>query len=342
MSVRIKDIADALQLSPATVSMVFNNKKGVGSETRERVLEYANKVGYQINQTHRSVSNAQRSIRFIVYKKNGKIVANTPFFSELIESIESETRRNQFGLVISYFNADDSEADAMRLINDSPLDGTIILATEMEPDDINKFRYVKTPIVLLDSYFELEKFDTIAINNVQSTFEAIKYLIDCGHRRIGHLKSSVRINNFDEREAGFKRALSVAGIDYNEDYTICLSPSIDGSYTDMKSELKNQPELPTAFFADNDNIAFGAIRAMKEHGVNVPQDVSVIGFDDMPYSTLIEPKLTTVNVYKKRMGILAVRRMMERIRGETEEFVKIEVGADLIIRDSVMKISGHS
>ena len=337
-SVRIKDIAKALELSSATVSMVFNNKPGVNSDTRARVLSYADQVGYRTSQAQRSSLTEARSIRFIVYKKNGRIVSDTPFFAELIEGIESEAKRDHFGLAISYISESNPQAEIMRMVSDNAQDGIIILATEMEADDIRKFRGANLPIVMLDSYFELEQFDTVVINNVQSAMIATKYLTDCGHTKIGHLKSSVPINNFAEREAGFMRALTYADFRYNDEYTITLSPSIDGAYSDMLSKLKEKKSLPTAFFADNDIIAFGAMKAMKESGINIPQDIYIIGFDDMPFSTLIEPNLTTVRVYKDRIGTLAVKRIMERIRGEAKERVKIEVGADLVIRDSVADI----
>jgi DNA-binding LacI/PurR family transcriptional regulator len=208
----------------------------------------------------------------------------------------------------------------------------------METGDIKKFCGTDLPVVVLDSYFELEQLDTVVINNVQSAITATKYLADCGHTRIGHLKSSVSINNFAEREAGFIRALSHAGLRYDEQYTIALSPSIDGAYNDMLSALQSERALPTAFFADNDIIAFGAIKAMKERGIRIPQDISIIGFDDMPFSTMIEPSLTTVRVYKDRMGTLAVKRIMGRIHSKAKEWVKIEIGADLVIRDSVADI----
>lgn len=335
MAVKIKDIAKALSISPATVSMVFNNKPGVGSETRDRVLEYANKIGYQPSRARQTHVKSTGSIRFIVYKKTGLIVTDTPFFSALIESIYVEARREHYNLVISYIDSRKDKSDLMKFIKDDPLDGIIILATEMDSDDIKVFGSASVPVVVLDSYFEMEKFDTVVINNVRGAFEATKYLIDCGHTKIGHLKSSVPINNFYEREVGFKKALRHAVIEYDGNYDFFLSPSIDGSYSDMLTELKNGRDLPTAFFADNDIIAFGAMKAMKECGVVLPDDVSIVGFDDIPYSTLIEPHLTTINVYKKRIGILAVKRIMERICGAANELVKIEVGGDLIIRESV-------
>lgn len=337
MSVKIKDIAKALGLSPATVSMVFNNKPGVGSETRDRVMEYADKVGYQRSPAHQTRVKATGSIRFIIYKKTGLIVTDTPFFSALIESIDAEARREHYGLVISYIDSRKDKSDLMKIINEDPLDGIIILATEMDSEDIKAFHSVSVPVVVLDSYFEMEKFDTVVINNVRGAFEATKYLIDCGHTKIGHLKSAVPINNFYERDAGFKKALGYANLEYDEGNNFLLSPSIDGSYSDMMKELGSGRKLPTAFFADNDIIAFGAMKAMKECGVVLPEDVSIVGFDDIPYSTLIEPHLTTISVYKRRIGILAVKRIMERIRDEANELVKIEVGADLIIRDSVIQ-----
>lgn len=338
MAVKIKDIAQALGLSPATVSLVLNNKPGVGNDTRERVIRYAKEVGYAVSTAHKPSSRATRSIRFIVYKKHGRIISDTPFFSELIESIELESRKENYGLVISYINETDDRAEVMRIVRDNPLDGIIILATEMDINDIQSFRFVKVPVVILDNYFEREKFDTVVINNTQGAYEATKYLAESGHVQIGHLQSSVTINNFYERNVGFMKALADEGLMYDPANTIMLSPSIDVAYTDMMQELQKVRKLPTAFFADNDIIAFGAIKAMKEFGLNLPQDVSVIGFDDMPYCRLMEPNLTTIGVNKKLIGALAVKRMMEHICSNENEFVKIEVGTELVVRDSVAVI----
>jgi DNA-binding LacI/PurR family transcriptional regulator len=147
----------------------------------------------------------------------------------------------------------------------------------------------------------------------------------------------VPINNFAERSLGFAKALSLAGIACNKNDIIQLSPSIKHSYTGMLQELSKRDNLPTAFFCDNDIIAFGAMKALAEVGKRLPEDVSVIGFDDMPDCKLITPNLSTVRVFRNQMVIIAVKRIMERIRGESDEPVKIEVGTRLVLRESVAK-----
>jgi len=192
-------------------------------------------------------------------------------------------------------------------------------------------------LLLLDSYFKSENLDTVIINNIEGVYKATCYLAELGHIDIGYLHSSVRINNFDQRMVGFKKAINHKGLKLNKNFIFCLESTIDGSYKNMFNILENKPELPTALFADNDIIAFGAIKAMKEFGIKIPQDVSVVGFDDMPFCEMIDPPLTTVMVYKQRMGMIALKRLVERIDEAPAETIKIEVNTTLIERKSVIK-----
>lgn len=205
----------------------------------------------------------------------------------------------------------------------------------MAKEDLNLFNKFKIPIVVLDSFFRGVKYDTVAINNYQGSYEGTKYLIDCGHTKIGYLCSSIWINNFEERKEGYLKALRDHGIEVNERFIFSLEPTLDGAYNDMLKLLDTKPELPTAFFSDNDIIAFGAMKAIKERNIKIPEDISIVGFDDMPFCEMIEPALTTVKVYKQSMGRLAVKRLIERIDGDCEAFIKIEVNTELVERMSV-------
>lgn len=338
MGIKIKDIAEALGLSQATVSLVLNNKHGVGSDTRERVIQYAKEAGYEVNMALKQPSVTTKRVRFIIYSKHSDVVSDLPAFSEFAKSVEFELRKYDYELVISYINEDDDKSEILRLVHENPLDGIIILASQMDMSDIKDFRFAKVPIVLVDSYFEREKFDSVVINNRQGAYDATKYLIDSGHTKIGHLQSSFPVNNFYERSAGFLEALSDSGITYNPANTILLQPSFGGAYEEMLTELEKTGNLPTAFFADNDIIAYGAIKAMKEFGLNLPQDVSIVGFGNSRFCSLMEPKLTTITANKKFIGKHAVHRILERIRGGEDDYVKIEIGTELIVRDSVVTL----
>ncbi|HBE80930.1 MAG TPA: LacI family transcriptional regulator [Firmicutes bacterium] len=338
MPLRIKDIAEELNISPATVSLVLNNKPGISDETRQRILKFVEEKGYITNMLSKPAFKNNRNIRFVIYKKHGKVVSETPFFSELMEGIDKEAREEGYNVLVSYINEqDNTKMDVLRIIEETAPDGIMLLATEMVAEDLEAFKQLYLPMVLLDSNFENEhQVDIVIINNCQGTYEAVKYLTDCGHTEIGYLHSSVWINNFDERKEGFMNALNSRGMKFNKHYLLEVESTMEGAYNDVLNYLEVRSTLPTAFFADNDIIAFGAIKAFREKGINIPQDVSIIGFDDMPFCEMIDPALTTLRVFKQRMGRIAAKRLIERIEHNPEETIKVEVSTELVERKSVL------
>jgi DNA-binding LacI/PurR family transcriptional regulator len=339
MALKSREIARALNLSPATVSLVLNNKPGVGSENRQRVLDYIAAMGYDANALMKPALRNSRNIRFVVYKKHGLVVSDTPFFSALIEGIEQEARREGYNLVVSYLNEKENGAEVIRVIADNPLDGILLLATEMAPADLQPFLALGCPLVALDSRFPGLAVDSVQIDNRMGAAQAAGRLLECGHTDIGYLHSSVWIHNFDERRDGFLQALARAGVAFDKRRQYDLESTLEGAGRDMAALLAGKPGLPTAFFADNDLIASGAIRALRERGVAIPGDVSVVGFDDMPFCELLDPPLDTVRVFKQRMGMVAVRRLIDRIADRPEETIRIEVSTELVKRQSVRQLN---
>lgn len=338
MALKSRDIAEALHLSTASVSLVLNNKPGVGEETRRRVLDYVAEKGYDANALMKPALRNNLSIRFVVYKKHGLVVSDTPFFSALIEGIEQEARREGYNLVVSYLNEKENGAEVLRVIRDSPLEGILLLATEMTPADLEPFLNIGCPLVALDSRFAGLRVDCVQIDNHMGAGQAARRLIDAGHTDIGYLRSSVWIQNFDERCEGFLQALSQAGIAFDPSRQYNLESTLEGAFRDMTAALAGRSDLPTAFFADNDLIALGAIKALRERGFAVPSDVSIVGFDDMPFCEMLDPPLDTVKVFKQRMGMIAVRRLIDHIADRSEETVRIEVATEQIERQSVKVI----
>lgn len=333
----ITDIANIVGVSPATVSNALNDRKGVSEETKQRILKTAKELGYY--KEANSNNNTQRSIRFVIYKKHGLVVADTPFFSSLLEGIENECRRQGYELLISH--AYHSEwKEFINVVNTEYSQGIIILATEMSLEDLDPFRELSVPIVLLDGHFKGEDFDCVLINNMDASYKATKYLVQSGHNQIGYLHSSVHINNFLYRTLGFMDALHDCKVEFNSEFDFYLEPNMEGAYRDMKALLeKGDVKLPTAFFADNDNIAFGAMRALKENKIRIPQDVSIVGLDDMPFCEITSPRLTTIKVFTQDIASAAVRRLLQIIEGNKERTTqKIEVNTELIIRDSVLQL----
>jgi len=335
--IKSKDLAQMLGVSPSTVSMVLNNKPGISEATRKLVLDKIAELNSQTSEMP-GVVPSNGFIYFIIYKKHGKVVGDTPFFSQLIEGIESTVKANGSSLQIAYYNQGSDLSLSLPLLYSKECKGVILLATEMSLTDVQNFAHLGKPIVLLDSYFDELPLDTIVINNSQAARCAARFLIENGHKKIGYLHSAFHINNFSERKDGFYRELRRKNIEVRTDLEYKLTPTAEGAYADMKELLENHSEMPTAFFADNDIIALSAIRALKEFGYRIPDDISVIGIDDMPMCELMDPPLTTMQVPKHEMGIMAVKRLSDVIHDRGREIVTLQLRTSLIRRNSVKNI----
>lgn len=335
MKTIMRDIAKLAGVSPGTVSNALNNRKGVGKETKERIIKIAKELGY-IKENSKQES---RAIRFIIYKKHGYVVSDTPFFADLIEGIEAACRDESYELLISHITySEKNSKDVLKIIKQEKVAGILILATEMDKSDLDLFRNLHVPIVFLDNYLSDEKFDFVLINNSKGAYQAVKHLINNGHKEIGFLGSSIHINNFSYRYYGYIKALAEANLDVKKEYELSLEPTLEGSYRDMKELILNKGvKLPTAYFALNDIIAFGAMKALKECGIKVPDQVSIVGFDDMPFCEISTPRLSTVRVYKQYMGQIAIERLIECISKKHNIPIKIEVETELVERESVKK-----
>lgn len=337
MAITSKELAQLLGLSEAAVSMALNGKTGVSTATKNRVLETAKAHDFDFSRISKKASSdaSCENITFAIYKKHGVIVSDTPFFNQLTEGIESACKALKYRLHISYLY-DDGEIGQQ--IDALPIyDGIILLGTEMKKEDFAPFLRINAPIVVLDTYFHAIPYDCIIINNFQGAFNATEYLIKKIKEQPGYLRSSYPIGNFDERADGFFSAVRAAGMSASQSPVIYLPPSLDGSYRDMLDFLEQGVAPISGYFADNDNIAAGAMKALLEKGYRIPEDVSIIGFDDMPFCTYLSPPLSTVNVPKGYLGKTAVERLAQILADQSACPLKIEVSTTLVKRKSVIK-----
>ena len=337
MKQKVLDIASIAGVSSATVSNALNGRKGVSEKTKQKIWKIARDIGYSREPANSSV---QKAIRLVVFKRHGYVVSDTPFFASVIEGMERECRLLGYEMLVSHVNTKEAGQNAADSANFAGSSGILLLATEMGPGDLQQFGNSGIPVVLLDSNFREQDFDLVLTNSVDAAYKATAYLAENGHTRIGHLRSSIPINNFTDRRRGHLQALEDHGLDGDPGLEILLEPTIEGSYRDMRKALERPGGyLPTAFFADNDIIAFGAMRALKEKGVRIPSDISIIGFDDMPFCEVTSPRLTTIKVFKQEMGSAAVKRLKQILEAQNHVRQKIELGTELVIRDSVANIS---
>ncbi|MGB8455425.1 MAG: LacI family DNA-binding transcriptional regulator [Anaerocolumna sp.] len=337
MSISAKELAEKLNLSPATVSMVLNNKPGISEKTRKIVMDTAADYGYQSSKKQLQ-NNVNRIIQFVIYKKYGTVVSDTPFFSQVTEGINYQCSQNDYHLQITYLYDNEDIGEQIENLKRADCDGILLLGTEMTAKDYRSFQNLNIPFVILDSYFDDINCDTVLINNVQGAYLATEYLNSRGHKEIGYLRSGTRICNFEEREDGYYKSLRHNNIPTSHPYVVNITPTTEQAYLDICEYLKNNPVFPTAFFADNDIIAAAAIRAFKESNIKVPEQISIIGFDDMPICQFTDPTLSTMYVPKQRLGALAVDRLLNRINEANTDIIKIELAVQLVERNSVKSI----
>ncbi len=322
MSISAKELAKKLNISPATVSMVLNNKPGISEKTRTLVMDAAREYGYHFSKKAEAAFQKGR-IQFVTYKKQGTIVADTPFW--VTEGVEYGCKTAGYELLVTYFHEDSDIDTQIRMLAEKNCSGILLLGTELSEKDFRPFSRLNIPIVVLDTYFEELNCDCVLINNVQGAYTATSYLISRGFSEVGYLRSSYSIGNFEERADGYYKALRHHGISTGHPYAHRLAPSIDGAYQDMRKLLADAPSLAPAYFADNDLIAAGAMRALKEYGYRIPEDISIIGFDGSSICDVLEPPLTSMAVPRPRLGELGVERLISKICHSDSTVVKMEV-----------------
>lgn len=334
MGITAKELAAKLNISAAAVSLALNNRPGVSTKTRQRIWDAAEKYGYDFSRLS-DRTKPDGAVYFVIYKKHGTVVTDTPFFSEVSEGISQYCKKEQYKIKISYIYEDESTLQKqIQEIQYSDCCGIILLGTEMTAEDIRPFLELPIPVVLLDAYFETVSCNCVLINNVQGAYLAASHLIRHCKKQPGYLRSSYQISNFAERASGFYNALRAAGMSASRSIVHRLTPSMEGAFADMLEIIESGEPLASCYFADNDLIAIGAMKALKKCGYRIPEDISIVGFDNMPVSSIVEPPLTTVHVPKQYMGEAAAARLLSLLKDPGQPPVKTEIMTRLISRST--------
>ena len=340
MSVRIKDIAEKAHVSPATVSLVLNNKQGVGQKTRDKILKLSKSMDYRGPISRQGLDTNIDSICFLHIACHGHIVNrdHDVFIADYIEGMSQKAKENNFSLKIITIKSASIE-EIIKSVNYIENAGLIVLGTELSFKDVKAFMNIEKPIVFIDNYYKYLNFDFVDMNNNDSVEKIIQYFIDNGHTKIGMITGSISTPNFKLREEAFLSSMMHHHLKLNKRFLHKVDSTFSGAYLDIKKILNSKVDLPTAFFCTNDIIACGCLKGFSEKGIRVPEDVSIIGFDNLPISATTTPELTTIDVSKVRMGRMAVQLLSDRVsKITTEPPVKVLIGGKLIKRNSVSKL----
>lgn len=344
-----RELAQHFGISPAAFSLILNQKPGVSEATRNRVISELREMGYtqllkkmpQPEVEEKDAPSNYGQICFVTYKRHGKILNQHPFFMLLMESIEERARQQGYHIVLMTMDHAGNIPEQLEALKAAQAQGILLFALEMQPEDIEPFLTIGLPLVALDNSFSHQPVHTVSIDNEMGTYQAIEYLVRSGHQKIGYLQSDVAVSSFREREAGYRSAAAAFCLELEPVLRIPYTEA--GSCQTFRGILEEKPALPSAFVCDDDTIASGVMRALAESGYHVPEDISVIGFNDRPSSEMTVPPLTSVNVPRASFGAegvdALVKLIQKREQGITEvRPLKLRVGTQLVCRESVKKL----
>lgn len=342
-SVTVKDIATYADVSVGTVSRVFNNHSNVTEEIRQRVLKAATDLGYFGSSG--TSSRTLKEIGFLYYSKvDNSVAATNPFWSHILDGVESEARKS--GLKVTYRFIGDLCQNLQVLLTtiyEMKLGG-ILLVGAADPEVVRLIHSTKVPLVLVDNYIPGFSVDAVLVDNFEGARTVVEYLINAGHRDIAFIggpteKRGLRpintVYTIERRASGYRTAMIDANLPLNYDRYVESNLTTEGGYEACKLLLARKHAF-SAIFCANDAIAIGAMKALREAGLSVPTDVSLVGFDDISMVEHLTPALTTVRVNKEALGYVAVKSLQARCADVDAVCVTSMLETELIIRDSVV------
>jgi len=341
--IKISDIAGPSGVSVSTVSLVLNDKPGVSAETRARVLQVAAELGYPLKPMAGLAKGNHLTTVGMVVKIDPDILPQAnPFYSKVIMGIEDACRRKGINLLFASLPVDEDNrpVEVPALLYNEIANGLLLVGTFVDETITSVSSRRPPPIVLVDGYSEAESYDMVISDNFQAAYQAVEYLINKGHRHIGLLGSNdCCFPSLMDRRNGYLRALKEnhIGDEYISDFNINKSKG----YEETIKLLAEHPHL-TALFCINDDVAGTAIRAVQSLGKGVPEDISIIGYDDTYIAANTRPALTTMHVDTVAMGRAAVHLLSLRFENPESARMTLTIHPTLVERESVSTAPSHS
>lgn len=336
--VTITDIAQESGVSPATVSLVLRNRPGVSEETRARVIGMAEHLGYHVKSSLLSArSNRLQTVGMIV-KTEAQIPARAnPFYSHVIIGVEEACRGLGIDLMLSTMPVDDNNrpVGVPQMLARGATDALLMVGTFLDSAILSVTGRRLPPIVLVDAYSSTESYDTVVSDNFQAAWQAVEYLIQVGHRHIGLVGGDAdAFPSIRQRRGGYQRALRENGIAHT--YMAEFNIMNESGYEATRKLLKKHPQI-TALFGVNDRVAIAAMSAAQDLGRHIPEDISIIGYDDVDFAANAKPPLTTMHVDTVAMGRAAVQLLLSRMEHPESARMTLTIHPTLIERQSVTK-----
>ena len=332
MKTTLETIADRTGFSTSTVSRVLSGKSKDGrisEKTAETIRKAAEETGYTPNIL---AQNLRKGRTFTI----GLVVPDisNPYFAEITSVIVAEAKRNGYTTIVTdTMESETAQNDSVCALVSRKVDGMIIVPCGSDPKFLEEINEHTTPVILVDRYFENSRLPYVSTNNRQGGFDGTSILLRNGHRKIACIQGNLASVPNRRRIEGYRAALRKAGLE-KEERIVGNDFAVQNGYIETKLLLES-PDRPTAIFALSNTIGLGAIRAIREAGLRIPEDISIVSFDNNVYLDYLIPAVTRIGQRVEEMGRMAVKLLLESIRGPHKLCSQIELSTENILRESV-------
>ena len=329
----LKDVAKKSGVAIGTASAVINNCPWVSQETRNRVLQAINELNYQPNQLARNLRTQKTNTIGLIVPD-----ITNPFFPQIIRSIDASARKCDYLVILCDSNEDyQIGIETFKVLLDKKVDGIILIGGVVPKKELIKYLSDKHPlIVVIERDYGIPEIATVAVDAIKGGYTATKHLLDLGYTEVGIITGPLNDDFYQGsfgRYEGYQMALKEHNIAFNPSLVKQGDFTFEGGYNAMKQFLTETPQI-RAIFAFNDLMAIGAIMAIKEQGLKIPEDIAVVGYDDIPDASYTSPALTTIRLPQKKLGTLAVEILINHLKGKHDSSLKKILSTELIIRQS--------
>jgi LacI family transcriptional regulator len=326
----IRDIARLAGVSIATVSRVLNDRPDVSDETREAVLEVVRRLGFSTNRSARALSAGRTGLVGVTLP-----VVHAQYFSSILSGAsEALYEQDMRAILCPTLHRHDREVTLLDRLMHGTTDGAILMLPEESSDELKALQQQRYPFVVIDPRVYLDEgIPSVSAANASGAKQATEHLLSLGHRRLGAITGPAAMMATEERRHGYHAALVGADVMPDPRLEVTSNWTIAGGF-EAALTLLDLPERPTAIFAFNDNIAIGTMRAARARGLRVPDDLSIVGFDDTEEAAIVTPALTTVRQPLAEMGRMAVSLLVRLLDGQRVEALSVELATRIVVRES--------
>jgi LacI family transcriptional regulator len=332
----IRHVADEAGVSIATVSFVLNNRPGqvISEPVKKRVLAAAQKLNYAPSAAAATLARKQTANVAIIFYRNDLLITN-PFYSFVVQGAIKQAAASEYNILFSFMHDEyESQSDLPKVIREKNAEGVLFM-NAVSPELVRELQAREVAVVAVDCHPRLDDLDTVYVDNEGGARAACRHLLDLGHEEIVMLTAPSKVPSLEDRRRGFLSELREAGLFASESLSIIEAARFDFFSGHQKClELFQERPTVTGVFCANDEMAAGALRAAHESGRRIPEDLSVVGFDDILMSQCVNPPLSTIGFDKEEMGRRAMKRLLDLVNKRDDEVLHEELDVALVLRAS--------